>query len=70
MTTENQLRGKNLEGSEQKEAADHAEYTKKRNPDAELHLDGEDDTLYDDGLEVEDDSEKLADTHAERHTGG
>jgi hypothetical protein len=47
MTTENQLRGKNLDGSEQKEAADHTEYAKKRNPDAELHLDDEKDTLYD-----------------------
>lgn len=70
MTTENRLRGKNLDGSEQKEAADHTEYAKKRNPDAELHLDGEEDTLYDDGLDVEDETEKLADTHAERRTGG
>jgi hypothetical protein len=70
MTTENRLRGKNLDGSEQKEAADHTEYAKKRNPDAELHLDDEKDSLYDDGLDVEDDSETLADTHAERGTGG
>ncbi len=26
------------------------------NPDATLHLDGEEDTLYDDGLEIDDDS--------------
>jgi hypothetical protein len=35
-----------------------------------LHLDDEKDSLYDDGLDVEDDSETFADTHAERHTGG
>jgi hypothetical protein len=34
----------------------------KRSPDSELHLDDEKDTLYDDGLDVEDDSETLADT--------
>jgi hypothetical protein len=34
----------------------------KGEPDAELHLDDEKDTLYEDGLEVEDDSETLADT--------
>jgi hypothetical protein len=70
MTSENRLRGTDLSGSEQQEAADHTEYAKKRNPDTELHLDDEEDTLYDDGLEVEDDTEKLADTHAERRTGG
>ena len=70
MTTENRIRGKNLDGSEQQEAADHTEYAKKRNPDTELHLDEETDTVYDDGLDVEDDSETLADTHAARHTGG
>lgn len=70
MTTENRLRGKNLDGSEQQEAADHTDYAKQRNPDTELHLDDEKDSLYDDGLDVEDDSETLADTHAERRTGG
>jgi hypothetical protein len=59
MTSENRLRGQELNGSEEKD-----------DPDTELRLDDETDTLYDDGLEVEDDSEKLADTHAERRTGG
>ncbi len=68
-TDEDRLRGKDLRGSEQKEAVDHAEYAKKRKPDGELRLYGETDTLYDDGLDVEDDSETLADTHGERHTG-
>jgi len=70
MTTETRLRGKDLKGAEQPDAADHEEYLKKRNPDAELRLDGESDALYDDGIEVEDDSETLADTHGQRHTGG
>jgi hypothetical protein len=61
MTTENELRGKTAEDTESK---------KKRNPDAELRLDDEKDSLYDDGLDVEDDSETLADTHAARRTGG
>ena len=56
-TNESRLRGKGLEGSEQPSAADHTEYKKKRNPDTELHLDGEDDSLYEDGLDIEDDSE-------------
>jgi hypothetical protein len=69
---ETQLRGKKLTGSEQKEAVDHGEYAKQRNPDSKLRLDddGEADTLYDDGLEVDGDSETLADTHGERSTGG
>jgi hypothetical protein len=70
MTSENRLHGKELNGSEQTESPDHVEYAKKRNPDTELHLDDEKDSLYDDGLDVEDDTEKLADTHAERRTGG
>jgi hypothetical protein len=66
---ERQLRGKNLDGSDQKDAVDHTDYEKNRNPDAELHLDDETDTLYNDGLDVEDDSETLADTHAKRNEG-
>jgi hypothetical protein len=55
---ERRLRGEALEGSDQDEAADHVKYNKKRNPDTELHLDGEKDSLYDDGLEIdEEDSE-------------
>jgi hypothetical protein len=60
--SENRLRGRKLTGAEQPEAADHVDYAEQRDSDAELHLDGEKDTLYDDGLDVEDDSLKLADT--------
>jgi hypothetical protein len=56
------LRGQDLGGSEQPDAVDHASHVKNRKPDAELHLDGEKDTLYNDGLDVEDDSLTLADT--------
>jgi hypothetical protein len=56
------LRGAELEGADQKEAADHVSYKKSRNPDTELHLDGEDDSLYNDGLEIGDDTDTLAGT--------
>jgi hypothetical protein len=56
---ESTLRGRALEGSEQRKAVDHTEYEKTRNTDSTLRLDGEEDTLYDDGLEVEDDSAPL-----------
>jgi len=59
---ETRLRGAALGGAEQKTAAAHDEYEKTRNPDTELHLDGEDDSLYNDGLDVGDDSESLAGT--------
>jgi hypothetical protein len=60
---ERRLRGADLEGSEQKNSADHAKYEKARSPDTELRLDGEEDTLYDDGLDVEaDDTDTLAGT--------
>jgi hypothetical protein len=52
---ERRLRGGKLEGAETKKAADHMSYEKRRNPDTELHLDDEPDTLYDDGLDIEDD---------------
>lgn len=52
---ERRLRGTPLEGAENKNAADHDEYEKSRNPDTELRLDGEADTLYDDGLDTGDD---------------
>ena len=63
------LRGEALDGSEQEKAADHVAYEKARNPDTELHLDNEKDTLYDDGLDIEDDSETLADTHGNKRPG-
>jgi hypothetical protein len=53
------LRGGPLDGSERKKSVGHAAYEKGRNPDTALHLDGEEDTLYDDGLELEDDSAPL-----------
>jgi hypothetical protein len=51
---ERRLRGGPLKGSEQKNAADHEAYETAHNPDAELHLDGEKDTLYNDGLDIDD----------------
>jgi hypothetical protein len=54
--SERKLRGTALEGSEQKSAADHTTYEERRSPDTELHLDDEKDTLYNDGLDLEDDS--------------
>lgn len=56
---ERKLRGSALTGSEQKTAADHTDYEKARNPDTELHLDGEADSLYSDGLDTEEESETL-----------
>jgi hypothetical protein len=55
--TENdpELRGDALDGPEQKRAADHTAYQGKRNPDGVVRVDGEKDTLYKDGLDVEDD---------------
>jgi hypothetical protein len=52
---ERRIRGKTLDGSDTKQAVDHDSYEEGRNPDTELHLDGEDDSLYDDGLDLEDD---------------
>jgi hypothetical protein len=63
---ERKLRGTGLKGSEQKSAADHLPYEERRNPDTELHLDDEKDTLYHDGLDLEDDSgETLAGTRGD-----
>jgi hypothetical protein len=56
---ESRLRGPRLEGSDQPRAADHVAYEKTRNPDTILRLDGEEDTLYDDGLDLDDDSPPL-----------
>jgi hypothetical protein len=51
---EQTLRGDALEGPEQKRAADHTAYQGKLNPDRVVRVDGEKDTLYKDGLDVED----------------
>jgi hypothetical protein len=60
---ERRIRGGALDGSEGKGAADHDSYEKRRNPDTELHLDGEEDSLYDDGLDLEEeDPDTLAGT--------
>ena len=56
---ESNLRGEALNGSERQPAADHTAFEKTRNTDATLRLDGEEDTLYEDGLEVEDGSVPL-----------
>jgi len=56
---ERMLRGRALDGSEQKKAVDHTRYEKKRNPDRVVRVDGEEDTLYDDGLDLEDDTPPL-----------
>ena len=53
---ESTLRGRALDGSEQKKAVDHTAFDKTRNTDSTLRLDGEEDTLYEDGLDLEDDS--------------
>jgi hypothetical protein len=65
---ENKLRGDALAGSEQKRAADHTAYEKKRNPDAVVRLDGEEDTLYDDGLDVDESAPALVVTPGEDST--
>jgi len=53
------LRGASLSGSDRKKAVDHVAYEKSRNTDTTLRLDGEEDTLYEDGLELEDHSGPL-----------
>jgi hypothetical protein len=54
---ERKIRGGALEGSDQKSAPDHADFEKKRSPDTEVRLDGEEDSLYNDGLDVEEDTD-------------
>jgi hypothetical protein len=66
---EERLRGAKLDGSEQVTAVDHAAKAATSKPDAEVHVDGEDDSLYGDGLDIGDDSETLADTHGMNHRG-
>jgi hypothetical protein len=65
---ENKLRGNALDGSEQKRAPDHTAYEKKRNPDAVVRLDGEEDPLYDDGLDVDESAPALIITPGEDST--
>jgi hypothetical protein len=48
------LHGEELTGPDRKRAVDHVKKEKGRNPDATLRLDDETDTLYNDGLDVED----------------
>jgi hypothetical protein len=50
------LRGRSLTGADQTTSVEHTEYEETRNTDTTLRLDDEEDTLYDDGLELEDDS--------------
>ena len=59
---ESMLRGTDL-GSERIEAVKHLGHTHKRNPDLELRLDGENDSLYSDGLDLDEGSDPLAGTH-------
>ncbi len=66
---DSRLRGDELNGADHVDAVDHVDYAKKRNPDTELHLDGEKDTLYADGLDVQDDSLTLADTKGMSNRG-
>jgi hypothetical protein len=66
--SEGKLRGAALNGSEQKAAADHSEYETGRNPDTELRLDGEADTLYGDGIEIEEEFDTPAGTEGSSAT--
>jgi hypothetical protein len=59
---ERRLRGADLGGSEQQRAVDHEDYEKQRNTDTELRLNEEKDSLYDDGLDIEEDDSPLAGT--------
>jgi hypothetical protein len=58
-TGESSLRGTALDGSESKTSVAHVAFEKARNTDTTLRLDGEEDTLYEDGLELEDGSAPL-----------
>jgi hypothetical protein len=59
---EDKLRGAALSGSELKDTADHSEYERGRNPDTGLRLDGETDTLFNDGIDIEEKFDTLAGT--------
>jgi hypothetical protein len=59
---ERRLRGGDLDGSEKQRAVDHEDYEQQRNTDTELRLNEEKDSLYDDGLDIEEDDSPLAGT--------
>jgi hypothetical protein len=56
---ESRIRGRDLGGADSKGSVDHVDYKQNRNPDAELRDNEGEDTLYDDGLELEDDLKPL-----------
>ena len=58
-TGESRLRGRDLGGSERDQAPDHVDYAKGRKPDDVIRTDGEKDTLYEDGIELDEDSGPL-----------
>lgn len=68
-SNDNQLRGADQGGSEAPEAVDHVARAKLSKRDGELHLDDEKDTLFDDGLDVEDESLTLAGTQGNPNKG-
>lgn len=47
------LRGVALNRSERTDGVAHSDHERARNPDTELHLDGEKDNLYSDGIDIE-----------------
>jgi hypothetical protein len=63
------LRGDALDGAETKSSVEHTDYEENRDPAAELRLDGEDDSLYSDGLDVGGDTESGAGTDGDAPKG-
>jgi hypothetical protein len=59
---EAKLRGVALDGSERQRAVDNPAYEKARDPDAVVRVDNEKDSLYTDGLELENDLPVLGNT--------
>jgi hypothetical protein len=66
---EARLRGDALGDPAQKSSVEHTEYRETRDPDTELHLDGEDDSLYSDGLDVRDLTDSYAGTDGDAPKG-
>jgi hypothetical protein len=62
-------RGAVLRDAEQRSAVDHTEYERSHDPDSELHLDGGDGGLYNDGLDIGDDADTLAGTDGDSPKG-